>query len=371
MDKVLHFRNTFLRSSETFVARVIHNHQRYKPFALGIKSDDYLEGLDYDIFSGSKLDLAKAGLEFFLGKSPSYINEVVQRERPSLIHAHFGQDGYIMVPTAKQNKLALVVSFYGKDVTQLPMQSIWRRRYKSIIEGSTLVVAASNKMKRQLIDLGFAEDKIRVVRFGVDMKKFDWRPKDKDERKIMLIGRFVEKKGMEYAVQAISLLKDKYPDIKLDIYGEGEMGPILEELINGLELGNHVSISGFVPNNEVSGLMQNYDVLLVPSVTAANNDQEGLPNVIIEGMASGVCLVASDHAAIPEIVLNGNTGFISQEKNPSSIAEGVSKIFDDPDLKKQILKNASEFVRREHDLKKTVGDLELVYDEAREIVKKS
>jgi len=359
---VFHFRNTFLRASETFIARIVHNHIRYRPLAVGIKGDDYLDGIDSEIYSGSKFGLAKDAIQFTFGNSPSHLSRIVEKHAPKIIHSHFGQDAYIMVPTARQFQLPHVVSFYGKDVTQLPKQQIWRHRYKSVIKGSTLVVAASKKMKGQLIDLGFEEEKLRIVKFGVDMTKFEWKPKETDTQRMILIGRFVEKKGMEYAIKAIPLLLERFPDLRLDIYGEGK------KLASDLGISNQVSIFGFVANSDVSALMQKYDVLLVPSVTAANNDQEGLPNVIIEGMASGVAVVASRHAAIPEIVLDGETGFISEEREPQTIADAVSRLLGDASLKRRIMQNAADFVRKEHDLGNTVAELEEVYDEASEII---
>ena len=365
---VFHFRNTFLRASETFIARIVHNHIRYKPLAVGLRGDDYLQGIDAEIYSGPKIALAKDALQFSIGNSPSHLSRIVEKYNPKVIHSHFGQDAYIMVPTARQHQLPHLVSFYGKDVTQLPKQRIWRHRYKSVMKGSTLVVAASNKMKGQLVELGFDAEKIRIVRFGVDMTKFEWKPKESDSNRLILIGRFVEKKGMEYAIKAIPLLLEEFPDLSLDIYGEGTLGASLKKLVADLGVSEHVSIFGFVPNNDVSALMQEYDVLLVPSVTASNNDQEGLPNVIIEGMASGVAVVASRHAAIPEIVIDGETGFISEEREPQTIADAVKRLLADSSLKRRIMHDALEFVRREHDLEKTVSDLEVLYDEASERV---
>ncbi len=365
---VLHFRNTFLRPSETFIARVVHNHQRYTPLAVGIRERDYVEGITSEFYSGSKLGVLTAALQFAVGRSPSLMNTVVANHQPNVIHAHFGQDGYLMVPTARDRRLPLVVSFYGKDVTQLPTQWIWRRRYRSLADGATLIIAASNRMKEQLVILGFEASKIRVVRFGLDMSSYSRREQNGSGNRLMMIGRFVEKKGMEYAINAFSLLADRYPGLSLDIFGEGERENAIRALVDHLGLANRITIRGFVPTEQVGSLMRQYDILVVPSVTAANNDQEGLPNVIIEGMACGVAVVASSHAAIPEIVLDGKTGFLTDERDPLSIATGVARLVDDADLRKRIVSEASDFVRREHALEKTVAEIEDVYDEAVAIV---
>jgi len=360
---VLHFRNTFLRPSETFIARVVLNHQRYRPLAVGIYAEDYLDRVESEMFSGSKLGLAKSAVEFFMGHSPKDLSRIIEKHDAKLIHAHFGQDAYIMVPSAKQHGIPLVVSFYGKDVTQLPKQWIWRKRYKSVIAGSTLVVAASEKMKRQLVQLGFDKKKIRIVRFGLDMDTFNWSM-PKSNGKIMMIGRFVEKKGMRYAIESMAKIKQSHPDASLDIYGDGVLAKSFKSSIEKLGLLDQVKLHGFVPSEKVSEVMKNYDILLVPSVTASNNDQEGLPNVIIEGMATGLAVVASDHAAIPEIVIDGETGILTEEKNPDSIASAIATFLDKSKMKESCIRAARDFVEREHDLKKTIADLESIYDES-------
>lgn len=365
---VLHFRNTFLRRSETFIARVVHNHQRYSPLAVGIREREYTDGLRTEFYRGSMLGLAKAGIEFSLGRSPRYLETIVDTHQPKVIHAHFGQDGYLMVPTARHRRLPLVVSFYGKDVTQLPALWIWRYRYRSVANGTTIVIAASNTMKRQLASLGFDSSRIRVVRFGLDFRQYEFLPAGRSRNKLMMIGRFVEKKGMEYGVRAVALLVERFPEISMDIFGEGEGEAKLRQLVNELGLEQRVTIRGFVPTDEVGELMRRYDVLVVPSVTAKNNDQEGLPNVIIEGMASGVAVVASRHAAIPEIVLDGDTGFLSDEREPESIAAGIAQLLNDDELRRRIVEKARSFVHDEHDINNTVRQIETIYDEAAQML---
>lgn len=125
-----------------------------------------------------------------------FYDKTIQNLQPDLIHAHFGYDAYKLISLAQKHEIPLVVSFYGSDVSRLPSEFGWKRRYRILASNGSHFIAATDYMKSQLTDLGFPETKISVVRFGLNLKKFEYRENSLNPKKMMMVGRMVEKKDI-------------------------------------------------------------------------------------------------------------------------------------------------------------------------------
>lgn len=300
---------------------------------------------------------------FHLNLSLPFYRKVVETEQPDLIHAHFGFDGYRMYGIAQQSNTPLVVSFYGSDVSRLPTEFDWKRRYKKLAANAQAFTAASQLMKSQLIDLGFPEEKIQVIRFGVDVEKFNYQKDFSPDNRVIMVGRMVEKKGFKYALKAIYILKSNGRMIYIDLFGDGPLRKELEKLTKRLGIEDRVSFHGYVSNEKIRCELQNHGILLAPSVTASDDDKEGLPNTILESMASGVPVIASDHAAIPEAVFHQKTGLLVPEKDPKAIAEALEQLLDhQPDINK-MRKKARNLIEEQYSVKHLVDTTENLYSQ--------
>lgn len=176
-------------------------------------------------------------------------------------------------------------------------------------------------------------EKSHVVRCGMELTEFDFRGNSKPQSnpaRILAVGRFVEKKGFRYLIQACRELCERGVDFQLSLIGDGPLRRDLESEVVGLDLENIVNFTGPKSTNEVRAAMADADVVVVPSVTSASGEMEGLPVVIMEAMAIGVPVVASAHSGIPEIVRDGKTGYLTPEKDASAIAEAVQKTLQQP-----------------------------------------
>src|SRR5699024_5899197 len=135
---------------------------------------------------------------FHLNLMLPFYRHTIASVKPDIIHAHFGYDGFRMVKPSKQSEIPLVVSFYGSDVTRLPSEFGWKQRYRKLAAHASQFIAISDLMKQKLIELGFPEQKIRIVRFGLDLSKFPYNTSHHLELPLMMAGRMVEKKGFVY-----------------------------------------------------------------------------------------------------------------------------------------------------------------------------
>lgn len=176
-------------------------------------------------------------------------------------------------------------------------------------------------------------DKSHVVRCGMTLDDFNYRGREHKigtPAKLLAVGRFVEKKGFKYLVQACQHLKQKGLSFQLSLIGSGPLKAALEQEVAALGLSDQVLFVGAKSTEEVRNAMTGADVVIVPSVTSASGEMEGLPVVIMEAMAIGVPVVASAHSGIPEIVQPGETGYLTPEKDAAAIAEAIAQALQQP-----------------------------------------
>lgn len=178
-----------------------------------------------------------------------------------------------------------------------------------------------------------------VVRCGMNLEDFTFHaPSDRaansdaitHKTRLLGVGRFVAKKGFHYLIEAAAILKHRKVDFELRLVGNGPLDDELRTLANRLHVSDCVKFLGQKSTHEVRAEMTEADIVVVPSVTTNTGDMEGLPVVIMEAMATGTAVVASDHAGIPEIVIPGQTGFLTPERDAESIADAVCELIKNP-----------------------------------------
>jgi len=209
------------------------------------------------------------------------------------------------------------------------------------------VIAIAEKMKysSQLLmiskfnihyynDLYPCEDKSEVVRCGMDIGDFIFRktssPRVNEPLKLLAVGRFVEKKGFRYLIEAAGIAKSKGQNFKVEILGSGPLEKDLHALRDALDLKDLVHFFGQATTAQVKEKMLAADVVVVPSVTSESGEMEGIPVVIMEAMASGVPVIASAHSGIPELVTD-ETGYIVPEKDAQALAATLMEYSFDED----------------------------------------
>lgn len=218
---------------------------------------------------------------------------------------------------------------------------------KIIIKNAGAVIALTEDMKQEMTKI-YKRD-ITVIPNGLDITKFINLSKENIRRKmnipndvkiIIFIGRLKSVKGVEYLIEAMGLLGQKDVKTKLLLVGDGAERERLEQLVKELELTKNVMFVGRVSNEDIPKFLTMSDILVLPSLT------EGFPNTILEAMASGLPIIATNIRGIPEIIKNGENGFLVESKNPEAIAEKILSLFENNELRKTISKKNKEDVKR-------------------------
>lgn len=359
--KVLHFKTKYLNPSETFIDRLVRNHDAFEPVIATCYVKAYTDNLNVYEMPHAGLKGFLNTLQLKLNMSPSFIFDVADTEQPDIIHGHFGLDSYRLISLRNKTGIPLIVNFYGHDVIRLPREIGWKQRYKRLKKNMDWAIAGSEDMKRNLIKLGFEPGRISVIKLAVDVDNIKFHHRENAGPKLMMVGRCVEKKGFIYAFQALTELKKVIPDITMDLYGDGDLLPELKSFTEKNNLQNHVTFHGFTENGKVFDALYDHDILLVPSVQAKDGDREGIPQTTVEGMATGIPVVASEHAGLPELVKNEETGMLIPTRNSEAIKKAVIKLYENSTLASKISKHGRLEVENEHNLSIQVNKTEALY----------
>jgi colanic acid/amylovoran biosynthesis glycosyltransferase len=145
--------------------------------------------------------------------------------------------------------------------------------------------------------------------------------------------RFVEKKGLEYAIRGVGQALERMPDapIRFELIGSGPLEEPLADLGRDLGLEDRVLFSGALPHKDVVSALERSDALILPSVVSSDGDMEGIPLSLMEAMASGVSVISTYHSGIPELIEHGVSGLLSEERNVDQVADNILKLLQNPE----------------------------------------
>jgi colanic acid/amylovoran biosynthesis glycosyltransferase len=296
------------------------------------------------------------------------------RRDPDLIHVYFGNTGVHLLPLLSKWDRAWVVSFHGMDVQRRPKEKGYDRKLAEVLQLAPLVLVRSQSLAKRLQDLGCSPEKIRLNRTGIPLQNFPWV-----ERAVPVDGqwqlvqacRLVEKKGLLTTLAAFRRFIAEYPKARLVIAGEGPMKDALVRRINELSLGNQVALTGFLSQDDLRRIYGESHIFIHPSELAADSNQEGVPNSMLEAMASGLPVVATRHGGIPEAVQEGVDGILVPERDEPALYGAVLKLTSQPDLWRQMGIQASRSVAQNFEQLQQIGRLETVYAEAIQTVRRN
>jgi len=250
-----------------------------------------------------------------------------------LLHAHFGPVGFESLALSRALGVPLVTTFYGYDLSLLlRREPAWRARYETLFEKGNLFLAEGPHMAERIKDLGCPASKIRVHRLGIEPEAYPDVRRHKefgDPLRVLMAGRFVEKKGMEDGVKAFARFLRAGGDGKLTIVGDAQdskssiqVKQRLLDTVEELGVWDYVRFLGLVPRASLRDVYYDSDVLLAPSRTAANGDNEGgAPVTTIEAQATAMPVIATHHCDLPDVISDQETGLLAEEGNIPQLAD--------------------------------------------------
>ncbi|MBD2056983.1 glycosyltransferase [Oculatella sp. FACHB-28] len=276
------------------------------------------------------------------------------------IHCHFGPSGLKGALLRELGVLQgkLITTFHGSDITTY-LKEKGDRAYDPLFQAGDLFLPISEHWKQQLLKLGCDEGKIVVHHMGIDCDKFSFAPrilKEGDPIRLITICRLVEKKGVEYGIRAVAQLVNTRPHLKprleYNIAGDGPLKANLENLIQELEVGDTVKLLGWKQQQDLIELLDQSHILLAPSVTSHDGNQEGIPVALMEAMARGLPVISSLHSGIPELIENGKSGFLVPERDVDGLAAKLDHLIQHPEIWPDLGKAGRIHVEQHFNIKK-------------------
>ncbi len=258
------------------------------------------------------------------------------RRRYDLLHAHWVVPN-ALVASLLARRLPIAVGLHGSDVF-LAEKPVVRRWVRVVLGRTSVLTGCSPELVDRVCALGFDPAYARVIPYGVDGEQFapDPRARPLWRRKLGLpeaapmvlsVGRMATKKGYQVLVEGLGELLDRHRDAHFVLAGGGDR---LEEFRAATEgLRARVHFPGPVGHDDLPDLYRAADAFVLPAVHDPKGNVDGLPNVILEAMASSLPVVASEISGIPLAIDDGVHGYLVPEKDPAALSAALSRVFDD------------------------------------------
>lgn len=362
-----HFIHTYLGRSATFIHTFIRFQRRFQPVVFA-KSLEHLDEFPLDSVTClfPELPLYRRVFRYFpQARDPFWqfmLARGLKRHDCILLHAHYGWNGRRVLDVAARVKIPLVTTFYGRD---LAPDLAARHDYEPLFSRGALFFCEGPAMARSLEGLGCPPDKVRVVKIGIDLECFPFRPRPRSEPLIILqIARFVEKKGVDLSIRAYAAARPHLGPSELWLIGDGVLGAELKSRSESLGISSSTRFFGMLSHAECQQMIDRAHVCIQPSRTAANGDTEGgAPTVLIEMQAAGIPVVATKHADIPAVVAEPEA--LVDEEDVAGLAEQLTRLARLPEDEWSALAlKGRRLVEREHDARRVAERVYTLYSEA-------
>ena len=352
-----------LRGVDTFVVtKEIQNADRF-PFP------------DIEVIPKRRTNLLVHGWLKFVERRPPIVyrgeyqtlDSLLERHGADLMHIYFGHTGVHLLPFIQEWDKPCVVSFHGADVAHKQDIKDYPAKLRRLFEAVPLVFARSQSLADRLILLGCPPEKLRINHTGIPLNEFpfvDRQPPPDGKWRVVQACRLIPKKGVATSLRAFAIFKRDNPQGEFFIAGKGPLQPELEMLAAGLGIYKDVHFVGFLSQPKLLELYASSQLFLHPSETSPNQDQEGVPNSVLEAMATGLPVAATRHGGIPEAVDHGHTGWLVPEEDHAALANAMQEITRSPGLLREMGLRARAAVTDRFEQDAQIDLLESFYEEA-------
>lgn len=303
-------------------------------------------------------------LKNYFGNKVDYIlnaplvKKLVKEIQPDILHAQYATSyGYL---GAQTNFHPFVITGWGADIFDSPKNEWMKKALKYSFRKADSITVLSKITEVEIKK--FTNKNIELIPFGVDINLF--KPNDKKNDGVIRIGTIrslTTKYGIEFLIRAFAKVCETVQNVELDIIGDGELRNELEQLVQQFNLSDRVKFHGFVSQQadfeKYYSILSTLDVFAILSIM----DSETFGVASVEASACGIPVIATRVGGLPEVVIDGKTGFIVPPKDVQETAAAIIKIITNPELSDRMKKEARQFVVENYNWEKSLDKMILLY----------
>ena len=292
------------------------------------------------------------------------IKKFLKKNNVELVLAEYGYTGVAMLEICREVKIPLVVHFHGHDAYQKKILNVEGQSYTELFKFAAALIVVSKDMCHQLISLGAQREKIIINPCGVDIHQFKGGDPSKAPQTFVAVGRFVDKKAPHLTLLAFSEVLVSYPEARLIMLGDGPLLEACIQLAQALCISSAVDFRGPRSHAEVAEIMRQSRAFVQHSVHTSYGDSEGTPVAVIEACATGLPVVATRHAGIQDVIIEGESGFLVPEGDVGAMARSMKLLAQDPVLAARFGRKGRERVKQEYSMDDSIDRLWKVIERA-------
>lgn len=274
-----------------------------------------------------------------------------------VVLAEYGQTGAALYSACLATGTPLVVHFHGADASDHSVLNQYKDGYRQMFKAAKAVIAVSREMYSDLSKLGVPDSVLHYSTYGIDSDEFHGANPESSPPHFLSVGRFVEKKAPHLTLLAFRKALEEIPEARLTMVGDGPLLAVCKELANALDICDAIDFRGELEPAEVANLMRVMRGFVQHSVTSQGGDKEGTPLAIMEAGCSGLPVISTRHAGIPDVVIHGETGLLCEERDVDAMANAMKTVARDAAFAARLGKAASSRIRTHFHIDQSIDRL--------------
>jgi len=283
-------------------------------------------------------------------------------------HAHFGSNSTTVALLAgRLARIPFSYTAHARDIyhTYTDTDTDNQVRRHKIAEAE-FVATVSEYNRQHLSQLAFAGtgDHVRLLYNGIDLSRFAPDENHQTQNHFVAVGRLVEKKGFPFLIEACRILCERGLEFNCTLVGEGPDHDSLKGMIGEYRLGEVIELAGNQPQEQLLHTLRSATAVVLPCIVGKSGDRDGLPTVLLEAMAMGLATVSTNVAGIPEIIDDGETGYLVAPEDSVALADALARLLTDPQMTAEMGRAARIKAERQFDLRRNLGQLATWFGES-------
>ena len=302
----------------------------------------------------------KIGYLFSIGR----VRKLIFSIEPDILHAHWSTSYGLLAAVSGFHPL--IISTWGRDIIDSPRESwILKKIVKYNLSKADVITATSLMLKKETQQYVQVGQKVHHIPFGIDTENFSVNSEMKDNNTIYIgtVKSLEEKYGISYLIQAFAQVKMQITNVELIIVGVGSLFNKLVKLAESLGINNSITFAGKVENDEVVHYLHKMDIFVVPSIS----ESETFGVAAVEASACGLPVIASNIGGLPEVIIDGKTGFLIDPENIDDLTEKLLILINDKIMRKKMGEEGRNYIEANYRLEECGLMMESVYNELGEI----